>query len=512
MALPVATSSLALPVCRNKYSYPPTKEDWRRIKPFFVRLYLDEEKTLKDLMKELQDKHSFKATTKMCKSKITEWHLERNLRQHEVEHILGLHSQRRAQQKDTVFILREKTVDMENIYRYVRRKGMSISHLVARYRHGQSKACPGLIVLSPQATQPCLAPLTPEGSLEPFLREARDMQLGMLDAGLCKAEDDGITFRWTRVSSELSDLWNNDGWQVLSKMLDVTLIRRLALLLESAVEDYSTVTFLRIVKMVACIVRAGYDEIAQSILNQLHSLINLKLKTPCPQFRFLAHLTRLQPRQLLDAYLGLLRVDTNMHVEMRPGAARFYISSQLDEAIMRIYFGLNIEISSLQKLLREQVELFGLLHEISLDFLAWTLHADPEAQHEPLIRSYIDYLSPEHLLCKHDPGGLVCREKDLSWRQVRELTGVYLHAHQREAAAWLSEKLVQCRDWYAISPGEEYQMLRRLEYMSDITSPEKAEIWSARKLEIEDTWRNEVEAAVPDQDLAAACGIVTQAS
>lgn len=198
-ALYPTVASSALTMRSNNYNNPPTEEDWRKIKSIFTRLYQNDEKKLKEVILELKQKHGFRATLSMCKKRITAWGLGRNLKQQEVEHILGISRHRRAQGKHSVFILRGRLIGMQEIYRYVRRKGMSISQLEERFMSGQSKDCPGLQVFSPKSVKPCLAPPTLPDSLEHLLREAKDLQLGLLDAGLCRACEGGIWYEYTAI-------------------------------------------------------------------------------------------------------------------------------------------------------------------------------------------------------------------------------------------------------------------------------------------------------------------------
>lgn len=294
LALHPITVSSPRVIQSNRYNNPPTEEDWRGIKSIFTRLYLDDRKTLKEVMSELEQKHDFRVTVNMCKKRINAWSLDRRLKQHEVENILGILRQRRAQCKDTVFVLWGKRVDIRDIDRYVRRKGMSSSQLEERFMNGQSKDCPGLEVLSPKSVQPCLAPPALRDSLEHLLREAKNLQLGLLETGLCRANEHCIQYEWTEVAQEIEDLYVSFRDKLRTKF-DLTLVRRLALLLERAVEVCSLLSLSTILEMVTFIARAGYDTMAQSVLNQLQHLINVKLRDPCPQFRFVQQMAKLRP-------------------------------------------------------------------------------------------------------------------------------------------------------------------------------------------------------------------------
>jgi uncharacterized LabA/DUF88 family protein len=68
--------------------------EWRRIKPIFEQLYMQDDLSLKEVILELRQKHAFKASEQMYKKRIKRWGLGKNLKQHEVEHILGNHAMR----------------------------------------------------------------------------------------------------------------------------------------------------------------------------------------------------------------------------------------------------------------------------------------------------------------------------------------------------------------------------------------------------------------------------------
>ncbi|KAK5079460.1 hypothetical protein LTR70_007572 [Exophiala xenobiotica] len=328
LALHPTTVSSPLMIQSNKYNNPPTDEDWRRVKSIFTRLYLDDRKMLKEVISELEQKHGFRATVNMCKKRINAWGLDRKLKQHEVEHILGILCQRREQRKDTVFVLRGKRIDIQDIDRYVRRKGTSISQFEERFMNGQSKDCPGLKVFSPQSVQPCLAPPALPDSLEHFLREAKDLQIGSLEAGLCRAYEHGIRYPLAEATWEIWDLAN--AFVAASETnVDLTLVRRLALLLERAVEVYDIQGLCNILEMMTIVAKAGYDTVAQSILDHLQRLIDVKLRDPRPQFWFFQQMARLRPTQLFDALIALLDLTVNIHVELKPNDAKFYIAPKL---------------------------------------------------------------------------------------------------------------------------------------------------------------------------------------
>lgn len=85
------------------------------------------------------------------------------------------------------------------------------------------------------------------------------------------------------------------------------------------------------------------------------------------------------------------------------------------------------------------------------------------------------------------------------------LADVYRLLGARREALWIFERLHECRILYPLTLGEEYQMLEDVEEFADLVAPESLASYAERKREIDDIWLSEVEAAAPDDDLAAAC-------
>lgn len=193
---------------------------------------------------------------------------------------------------------------------------------------------------------------------------------------------------------------------------DPTLVRRLALLLEKAIEVYNIHTLAQILQMVAQIARAGYSIIAQSILDHLRRLINVKLRGPCPQLRFLEQMAKLRPTQLCDALIALYTLDIDVHVELKPNDAKFHLDLKCGYFWICGRLGLHVESSSMHKLLDQFLQLFEPLQRGSSTLLHHILLYDREALEIPAVQDTLDYLSPAHL--KYDTSrGLILREKRL---------------------------------------------------------------------------------------------------
>jgi hypothetical protein len=118
-------------------------EGWEHHRKTIEKLYLDEDKTLKEVMSVMADQYGHKGTyvsfspkhvsfdtqqpnrlnsMKMYKSRITKWGLDKNHKASDMAFILRKKTQRDAIKKPSAFCVRNKPVDMQDILRYVERK------------------------------------------------------------------------------------------------------------------------------------------------------------------------------------------------------------------------------------------------------------------------------------------------------------------------------------------------------------------------------------------------------
>ena len=101
---PHCSQRSAAPLCfQNTASFPmtpgagqriPTKDDWESHRTEITRLYQDEKRTLNEVMKFMLERYDFRATTKMYKTRISDWGLRRNLRWSEREETCRIVKQR----------------------------------------------------------------------------------------------------------------------------------------------------------------------------------------------------------------------------------------------------------------------------------------------------------------------------------------------------------------------------------------------------------------------------------
>ncbi|PMD39544.1 hypothetical protein L207DRAFT_428284, partial [Hyaloscypha variabilis F] len=102
----------------------PSLSEWERVRPLIKQLYVDEDRTLKEVMDTLVRDHGHKATIKQYKVQINKWKLDKTYKEAEARAVLRKKIQRDALGKDSVFRVRGKPVTIENVRRYFKRRGI----------------------------------------------------------------------------------------------------------------------------------------------------------------------------------------------------------------------------------------------------------------------------------------------------------------------------------------------------------------------------------------------------
>ncbi|TGJ82490.1 hypothetical protein E0Z10_g6268 [Xylaria hypoxylon] len=104
---------------RRRKSHSP--EAWEAVKADIARLYLEENRRLKDVMIILERQRGFWASPKMYKTKLTRWKFFKNNRQADVANLLYLQQSRLAMGKESTFRRNGRAVD---VAAYIKRKGL----------------------------------------------------------------------------------------------------------------------------------------------------------------------------------------------------------------------------------------------------------------------------------------------------------------------------------------------------------------------------------------------------
>ena len=111
----------------------PGAEVWETHRSTIKRLYLDEGKTLNEVMTTMQNDYGLKATIKMYKSRISKWALAKNSKAKETKAIARKKVQRDDVGKASSFRTKGRQVEIEKLLRLVKRKcRRPIEGLVAR--------------------------------------------------------------------------------------------------------------------------------------------------------------------------------------------------------------------------------------------------------------------------------------------------------------------------------------------------------------------------------------------
>ncbi|KAL8964453.1 MAG: hypothetical protein Q9183_004438, partial [Haloplaca sp. 2 TL-2023] len=96
-------------------------EDWTIYRDTIERLYVTEDRSLPEVVA-LMKANGFSATERQYKRRITEWNLDKNIKDDEMRAIITLRRFRRDQGKDSVFYVRGRLVDPRKIDRFASRK------------------------------------------------------------------------------------------------------------------------------------------------------------------------------------------------------------------------------------------------------------------------------------------------------------------------------------------------------------------------------------------------------
>ncbi|KAL8881013.1 MAG: hypothetical protein Q9198_001695 [Flavoplaca austrocitrina] len=101
---------------------PSQSNHWEEYRDIFQQLYVTEDKSLPDVVDEMKRKHQFYATERQYKRRITEWQLDKNVKDDEMRAIIAVEAMRLRQGKKSTFHVRGRRVDRKKIDRFVQRK------------------------------------------------------------------------------------------------------------------------------------------------------------------------------------------------------------------------------------------------------------------------------------------------------------------------------------------------------------------------------------------------------
>ncbi|KAI0890593.1 uncharacterized protein GGS22DRAFT_15686 [Annulohypoxylon maeteangense] len=118
MASPQATTQSSTP---QRFNGPARDGDWANYRDTITSLYLDQNKSLKEVMRIMREEYYFYATEKMYKIRFNKWGLHKKLRAHQVAELLVQRGKRAAVGKSSVSFVGGRKIDADRLNTYLRR-------------------------------------------------------------------------------------------------------------------------------------------------------------------------------------------------------------------------------------------------------------------------------------------------------------------------------------------------------------------------------------------------------
>ncbi|OTA69158.1 hypothetical protein K449DRAFT_86696 [Hypoxylon sp. EC38] len=105
----------------QRYNGPARDGDWANYRDTITSLYLDQNKSLKEVMRIMREEYYFYATEKMYKIRFNKWGLHKKLRAHQVAELLVQRGKRAAVGKTSVSFVHGRKIDSDRLNTYLRR-------------------------------------------------------------------------------------------------------------------------------------------------------------------------------------------------------------------------------------------------------------------------------------------------------------------------------------------------------------------------------------------------------
>ncbi|KAI1447710.1 hypothetical protein F5Y02DRAFT_415712 [Annulohypoxylon stygium] len=118
VATPPTTSQSSTP---QRFNGPARDGDWANYRDTITSLYLDQNKSLKEVMRIMREEYYFYATEKMYKIRFNKWGLHKKLRAHQVAELLVQRGKRAAVGKSSVSFVGGRKIDADRLNTYLRR-------------------------------------------------------------------------------------------------------------------------------------------------------------------------------------------------------------------------------------------------------------------------------------------------------------------------------------------------------------------------------------------------------
>ncbi|KAL8917257.1 MAG: hypothetical protein Q9208_008033 [Pyrenodesmia sp. 3 TL-2023] len=105
--------------------HPTSSDEWEQYRRTIQRLYVAENKSLPEVIDEVEQIFGFVATERQYKRRISEWRLDKNVKDDEMRAIITLEAERIQHGKASIFYVRDRRVDPQKIKRFARRKKLN---------------------------------------------------------------------------------------------------------------------------------------------------------------------------------------------------------------------------------------------------------------------------------------------------------------------------------------------------------------------------------------------------
>ncbi|KAK3948107.1 hypothetical protein QBC32DRAFT_382115 [Pseudoneurospora amorphoporcata] len=110
-------------------------DEWEDHRGRIQELYQGQNLSLKEVMRIMEERHGFRATQRMYKTRIKAWGLDKNFKESEVVELFRLRRERERLGKPTTYKIRGREIDWDRVNSYVKRKGLDIARLLEADRH-----------------------------------------------------------------------------------------------------------------------------------------------------------------------------------------------------------------------------------------------------------------------------------------------------------------------------------------------------------------------------------------
>ncbi|KAM0813192.1 putative Clr5 domain-containing protein [Seiridium cardinale] len=291
-------------------------EDWQRHRAVITELYEAQNMTLADVMKVMEEKHSFFATARMYKTRFNKWGLQKTLRFQQVGELLRQNTDRAAAGKESVRLIRGKPVDDKRLRKYLRSLPPDRHSQLAELVHGQT-ATPGT-AQSPASAVSCrtpspgpslshLFPLRPPDQLripEETITSMRTYVRGSLDSGLWTLDPNNIVR-----AGPLFNFWNLG--QTAKRLLGAGQTKQAFQVLQNCFHEYKALLLAQSPSLylytyiVALTFADGYPDLYTAFLRYITNLSSIVFSESHPLCAMFGNMLRMDPTAARESVIAL---------------------------------------------------------------------------------------------------------------------------------------------------------------------------------------------------------------